>query len=66
MNATLSSVTFHAESSSATAATRYVSEDIMIHARDNNCSIATLSHAMVRNGDTVLVTAIAIFQTITG
>lgn len=62
MNATLTSVTFHASSSSATGATRYVSEDIMIHARDNGLSIVTISHAMIQQGDTTLVTAIAIFQ----
>lgn len=64
MNATLTSVTFHATSSSATAATQYVSDEIMIHARDNNCSIVSVSHAMIQNGDVVLVTAIAIFQVI--
>lgn len=66
MKATHTSVTFHASSSSAVAATTYVSDEIMIYARDNNCSVVTLSHALVQNGDMVLVTAIAVFQEITG
>lgn len=66
MNATLTSVTFHASSSSAVSATQYVSDEIMIYARDHNCSVVTLSHAFIQNGDMILVTAIAIFQEITG
>lgn len=66
MNTTHSSVTFHASSSSAVAATEYVSNEIMLYARDNKCSVVTLSHAMIQNGDMVFVTAIAVFQTITG
>jgi hypothetical protein len=64
MNTTLTSVTFHASSSSARVATEWVSDEIMVHARDNNCSIVTISHAMIQNGDMILVTAIAVFQEI--
>lgn len=62
MNTIQKSCTFSAKSSSATMATQYVTDEIMIYARDNNCSFVAVSHAMIQQGEWIEVTAIAIFQ----
>lgn len=58
------SCTFSAESSSAETATRYIADDIMQYEHSNNCSVVTISHAMIQQDGLFLVTAIAIFETL--
>jgi hypothetical protein len=58
------SFTVSAKSTSAPTATKYVSDEILIFARDNNYSIVSVSHAMIQKDDVIEVTAIAIVQEI--
>lgn len=62
MTTTQKFCTFSAKSSSAQVATKWVTDEIMTYARDNDCAVVTISHAMVQQDDMIEVTAIAIFS----